>query len=854
MAEDEEKDKKENTPPEKPGLPENGKDNGKPEIPQNPNIIPRNIEDEMKTSYIDYSMSVIVGRALPDVRDGLKPVHRRILFAMKEMGLRHSSSYKKSARVVGDVLGKYHPHGDSAVYESMVRMVQDFSLRYPLVDGQGNFGSIDGDSAAAMRYTEVRLAAIADEMLADIDKETVDFVPNYDGSMTEPVILPAKLPGLLINGSSGIAVGMATNIPTHNLTEVVDGISAYIENPNIEFAELLKIIKGPDFPTAGIITGKAGIKSYFETGRGSIKIRAKAEIEDLKGNRQAIIIRELPYQVNKAVLLETIAGLVRDKKIDGISDLRDESDRDGIRVVIEIKRDGNSQIVLNQLFKHTQMETSFGVIMLALVNNKPKVLNMKEMLHHFIEHRKVVVVRRTKFELAKAEARAHILEGLKIALDNLDAIIKTIKESKDVDSARLRLMERFKLSKIQAQAILDLKLQQLTNLERKKIEEEYLETIKLIEKFKSILADSRKVLTIIKEELQQVREKYGDERRTKIAAAAVELDVEDLIQEEDVVVTLSHTGYIKRLPATTYKAQHRGGKGITGMTTREEDFVECMFVTNTHAHMLLFTDKGRVYWIMVYEIPEGGRASKGKAIVNLVQISSTEEKITAAIPIRSFEDEKESYLIMCTRQGTIKKTPLSEFENPRKGGIIAIGLEKDDVLIEVKHTDGKAEIIIATKEGMAIRFKEKEIRIIGRGGKGVRGIKLNQGDVVVGMETVSAKDVFLTASENGYGKRTEVGKYRLQSRGGKGVRNMKTNDRNGSVVGIKEANDDGELMLMTQQGITIRLPVKDISIIGRNVQGVRLVRLDEGDKLAAIATVLKEAENGEENGKAEEKK
>ncbi|MFH1368994.1 MAG: DNA gyrase subunit A [Elusimicrobiota bacterium] len=833
--------------PPPPDKPENK--NSAPEVPLDPNILPKNIEDEMKTSYIDYSMSVIVGRALPDVRDGLKPVHRRILFAMKEMGLKHSSAYKKSARVVGDVLGKYHPHGDSAVYESMVRMVQEFSLRYPLVDGQGNFGSVDGDGAAAMRYTEVRLAAIADEMLADIDKETVDFVPNYDGSMTEPVILPAKLPGLLINGSSGIAVGMATNIPTHNLTEVIDGISAYIENPNIEIPEINKIIKGPDFPTAGIICGRQGIKDYFERGRGSIVIRAKAEIEDIKGNRQAIIVRELPYQVNKAQLLETIAGLVRDKKIEDISDLRDESDRDGIRVVIEMKRDGNAQIVLRNLFKHTQMETSFGVIMLALVNNKPKVLNIKEMLHHYVEHRKVVIVRRTKFELAKAEARAHILEGLKIALDKMDAVIKTIRESKDVDTARMRLMERFKLSKLQAQAILDMKLQQLTNLERKKIEEEYLEIIKLIEKLKSILADSRKVLNIIKEELLQVREKYGDERRTKITAAAEEVEIEDLIKEEEVVVTLSHSGYIKRLPVTTYKAQHRGGRGVSGMTTREEDFAEAMFITNTHAHMLMFTDKGRVYWIRVYELPEGGRASKGKAIVNLIQISSTDEKITASIPISSFEEQKESYLLMCTKQGTIKKTQLSEFANPRKGGIIAIGLEKDDCLIEVKHTDGKAELIIATREGIAIRFKEKEVRIIGRSGKGVRGIRLNKGDQVVGMETVNAKDVFLTASENGYGKRTEVDQYRLQSRGGKGVINMKTTDRNGNVVGIKKANDGDEVMLMTEKGITIRLPVKDVSIIGRNVQGVRLVRLEDSDRLAAVAAVVRE-----ENGDTEEEK
>jgi DNA gyrase subunit A len=824
-----------------------------PVVPTNPNVIPRNLEDEMKTSYIDYAMSVIVGRALPDVRDGLKPVHRRILYAMKEMGLKHTSAYKKSARVVGDVLGKYHPHGDTAVYDAMVRMVQDFSLRYPLVEGQGNFGSIDGDSPAAMRYTEARMDAIADEMLGDIDKETVDFVPNYDGSLQEPVILPAKLPNLLINGSSGIAVGMATNIPPHNLTEVIEGVIAYMENPEITIADISKIIKGPDFPTAGIIHGRAGIKEYLETGRGSVKIRAKTEIEELKGNREAIIIRELPYQVNKAVLLETIAGLVRDKKIEGISDLRDESDRDGIRVVIEIKRDSNSQIVLNQLYKHTQMATSFGVIMLAIVNNKPKVLNIKEMLYHYVEHRKIVIIRRTKFELAKAEARAHILEGLKIALDNLDAIIKTIKESKDVDIARVNLMSRFKLSKIQSQAILDMKLQQLTGLERKKIEDEYLEVIKTIERLRGILADPKKVLAIIREELLQLKEKYGDDRRTRIMAQAVDLDIEDLIQEEEVVVTLSHAGYIKRLPVTTYRAQRRGGRGIAGMATREEDFVESLFITNTHAYMLFFTTKGRIYWTRVYEIPEGGRASKGKAIVNLLQLSSQDEKITAAIPIRSFEDEKDkgTYLLMGTRNGTVKKTPLTEFDSPRKGGIIAIGLEQGDVLIEVKRTDGNSQVIIATKEGLAIRFKEKEVRSIGRAGKGVRGINLVKNDEVVGMEAVSPKDVILAACVNGYGKRTEVDAYRLQSRGGKGVINIKTTDRNGTVIGIKKANDDVELMLMTEKGITIRLPVKDVSIIGRNAQGVRLVRLEEGDKLAALATVVKE-EN--EEAATEEKK
>jgi DNA gyrase subunit A len=822
------------------------------EIILDPNVSPRNIEDEMQSSYIDYAMSVIVGRALPDVRDGLKPVHRRILFAMKEMGLRHNTAYKKSARVVGDVLGKSHPHGDSSVYDAMVRMVQEFSLRYPLVQGQGNFGSIDGDSPAAMRYTEVRQQLITEEVLADLDKDTVNFVSNYDGSLTEPAVLPSKLPNLLVNGSSGIAVGMATNIPPHNLTEIIDGTIAYIENPDIEVTELLKIIKGPDFPTAGIIYGKEGIKDYFETGRGSIKIRAKTEIEEIRSGKSAIIIRELPYQVNKAQLIITIADLVRDKKITEISDLRDESDRDGIRVVIELKREGNPQIVLNQLYNHTQMAISFGVIMLSLVNNNPKVLSMKQMIHYFVEHRKDVIIKRTKFELAKAEARAHILEGLKIALDHLDAIIKTIKESKDVEVAREKLMEKYKLSKIQAQAILDMRLQQLTGLERKKIEDEYLEIIKLIEKLKSILADSKKVLKIVEEELLAMKEKYGDERRTKIMSKTVELDIEDMIQEEEVVVTLSHAGYMKRLPVTTYKAQRRGGKGIAGMTTREEDFVENVFITNTHAFMLLFTNKGRVYWIKVYEIPEGGRTAKGKAAANLVQFSSQDEKITAAIPIKSFEEEKESYLLMCTVLGTIKKTPLSEFANPRRGGIIAIGLDDGDLLIGVKHTDGNSEVVIATQSGMAIRFKEKDVRSIGRAGRGVRGMRLAKGDKAVGMEAVTQKDVFLTATVNGFGKRTEIDKYRLQSRGGKGVRNMKTTERNGIVIGIKKATDCDELMLMTEKGITIRLACKDVSIIGRNVQGVRLVRLDEGDKLAAVTTVIAE-ENIDGNTETETK-
>jgi len=815
-----------------------------------PGVSPRNIEDEMKTSFIDYSMSVIMSRALPDARDGLKPVHRRILFTMKEMGLKHTAAYKKSARVVGDCLGKYHPHGDMAVYDAMVRMAQDFSLRYPLVEGQGNFGSIDGDSPAAMRYTEVRLAAIADEMLGDLDKETVDFMPNYDGSLEEPVILPAKLPNLLINGSSGIAVGMATNIPPHNLTEVIDAILALIDNKEITIQELSRIIKGPDFPTAGILYGRSGIKDYFETGRGSVKIRARAEVEDIKGNRQAIIVTELPYQVNKANLLETIADLVKDKKLDDISDLRDESDREGMRIVIELKRDANAQVVLNQLFKHTQMEISFGVIMLAIVDGKPKILNIKQLLENYIEHRRVVVVRRTRFELKKAEARAHILEGLKIALDHLDAVIKTIKESKDVDTARDRLMEKFKLTRIQAQAILDMKLQQLTNLERKKIDDEYLDLIKLIEKLKSILADPKKVLGVIKSELEELKEKYGDERRTKIVAQTVELDEEDLIPHEEVAVTISHAGYIKRIPISTYRSQGRGGKGVMGMTTKEEDFVEDMFITDTHAYLLLFTSRGRCHWLRVYEIPEGNRTSKGKAIVNFISMMQ-DERITSAIPIKTFDEEKETYLFMCTRNGTVKKTPLSEYSNPRKAGIIAINLESGDELMDVRHTDGKCEIIIATAGGIAIRFKESDVRSMGRASRGVRGIKLNKGDYVVGMEAVTKDDVFLTATENGFGKRTEVGKYRLQSRGGHGVKNMKTSERNGKVVGIKKALDGDDLMLMTQKGIAIRLACSSVNLKGRNVQGVRLVRLEEGDKLAAIATVVKE-ENGTASGEAED--
>ncbi|MDR3253767.1 MAG: DNA gyrase subunit A, partial [Endomicrobium sp.] len=754
------------------------------------NIAPRNIEDEMKNSYIDYAMSVIVGRALPDVRDGLKPVHRRILYAMKEMGLKHNTAYKKSARVVGDVLGKYHPHGDTAVYGAMVRMVQDFSLRYPMVDGQGNFGSIDGDFAAAMRYTEVRMDSITDEMLADLDKNTVDFIPNYDGSLKEPSVLPTKLPNLLVNGSAGIAVGMATNIPAHNIEEISNALIALIDDAELPVSSIGKYIKGPDFPTGAIILGKSGIKDYMEKGRGSVKIRAKTEVEEMKGGREAIIVNEIPYQVNKSNLITSIADLVKDKKIDGISDLRDESDRDGIRIVIEIKRDANAQVVLNQLYKHTQMQSSFGVIMLALVNNRPKVMGIKEILMHHIEHRKIVVVRRTKFDLQKAEARAHILEGLKIAIDNIDIIIKIIKESANEDTARMNLMSQFSLTKVQSEAILEMKIRQLTGLKTREIDQEYLEVIKLIEQLHSVLADPKKVLTIIKEELIDIKKKYGDKRRTQIQAAEADFNIEDLIQEEEVAVTMSHAGYIKRIPLDTYKAQHRGGRGITAMNTKEEDFVENLFITSSHSYMLFFTTRGRLYWTRVYEIPEGVRTSKGKAIVNLLQLQGTEEKITAAIPIRSFnpKDIKDEYLLMCTRKGTIKKIALEEFSNPRKGGIIAIKLVDGDILAEVKAIEKNPEVIIATKKGIAIRFKESDVRSIGRNGMGVNGISLDKDDEVIGMEVFSPNDIFLSVSENGYGKRTAMGKYRLQKRAGRGVINMQATERNGNIVGIKKAN------------------------------------------------------------------
>ncbi len=806
------------------------------------NIVPRNIEEEMKSSYIDYSMSVIVGRALPDVRDGLKPVHRRILYAMKELGLVHNKAYRKSATVVGDVLGKYHPHGDMAVYDSIVRMAQDFSLRYPLIDGQGNFGSIDGDPAAAYRYTEVRMAALAEELLKDIDKNTVDFAPTFDNYREEPLVLPAAFPNLLVNGSSGIAVGMATNIPPHNLGEVIDAIICLIETPEADIKELMKYIKGPDFPTAATIRGKGGIRDAYMTGRGSVMLQAVVETEDIGNGKEAIIVKELPYQVNKATLLETIADLVKDKKIEGISDLRDESDREGIRVVIELKRDANTELILNQLFKHTQLQTSFGIIMLALVNNRPRVLNLKEMLVYYLRHRQEVTIRRTKFDLAKAEARAHILEGLKIAVDNINKVVKIIKESKDVDEAREGLMTTFGLSKIQAQAILDMRLQQLTGLELEKLEREYLELLKTIERLKAILADPKKVLALIKEELLQIKEKYDDKRRTKIIAQEAEdLSMEDLIEEESVAVTISHAGYVKRIPASTYHAQNRGGKGVTGVTTREDDFIEDVFVTSTHDYMLLFSNIGRVYWIKVYEIPEGGRVAKGKAIVNLVKLSKPDEMVTAAITIHDFNKEN-VFLMMITKQGTVKKTPLSEYSNPRAGGIIAINLEDSDELMGVKMTDGSQEIIIGTRDGLAIHFKEEEVRPIGRVGKGVRGIELRKEDQVVGMEVVKKEEIILVATENGYGKKTKVKEYRIQSRGGKGVINIKANERNGRVISIKRVSDNDDIMVITQKGVVNRQPVKAISTMGRNTQGVRLIKLQEGDRLVSVARMIHESE------------
>lgn len=807
-------------------------------------IVPVSLEEEMKSSYIDYSMSVIVARALPDVRDGLKPVHRRVLFGMHELGVAYNKPYKKSARIVGEVLGKYHPHGDTAVYDTMVRMVQDFSLRYPLVAGQGNFGSVDGDSPAAMRYTEARLARIADEMLRDLDKNTVDFTPNFDDSLQEPTVLPSYLPNLLVNGSSGIAVGMATNIPPHNLGEVVEGLIALIKNPDITSEKLMKYITAPDFPTGGIIYGYEGVKEAYVTGRGRIIVRAKANVEMLKNGRENIVVTELPYQVNKANLIEKIAELVKEGKLDDIANIRDESDRDGMRMVIELKRDAQPTIVLNQLFKHTQMQTTFGVIMLALVHGAPKILTLKEMMQHFINHRMDVLIRRTKFELDAAERRAHILEGYIIALDNIDAVIETIKKSKDVETAKVNLMKKFKLSEIQAKAILDMRLQRLTGLERKKIEDEYKEVIKLIEKLKGILGSEEKRYLIIKDELLEIKERYGDERRTEIIYNYEEFSLEDIIAEEDVVVTISHKGFIKRFPVSGYRKQGRGGKGVTGAGTKDDDFIEHMFIASTHHYILFFTDKGRCYWLKVHEVPEGGRATRGRSIVNIIEKESGEE-IAAFVTVKEFKDD--SYLIMATEQGTIKKTVLSAYGNVRKGGINAINIVKNDRLIAVKMSDGNNDIVLGTYNGFAIRFHEKDVRDMGRVATGVRGVKLGKGDKVVGLLVIKRNDNILVVTEKGYGKRSDINDYRITHRGGKGVITVKTSDKVGKMIAMMEVTDGDELVIISSKGMVIRQSIKDIRVMGRNTQGVRVIRLSEGDKIADIAKVVPDEEESSNN-------
>jgi len=822
---------------------------------QSEKIIPVDVEDEMKGSYIDYSMSVIVARALPDVRDGLKPVHRRVLFGMHELGLASNKPYKKSARIVGEVLGKYHPHGDMAVYDTMVRMAQDFSMRYLLVDGQGNFGSVDGDSPAAMRYTEARLTRVAEEMLRDLEKNTVDFVPNFDETLQEPSVLPSLFPNLLCNGASGIAVGMATNIPPHNLREVVDACVAYIKDNNISNEKLLKFLPAPDFPTGGIIYGYGGVKEAYTTGRGRILVRARANIETGKNDRQRIIVTELPYQVNKAALIEKIVDLVSDKKIEDISDVRDESDRDGLRVVIELKREANAEVVLNNLYKHTQMQTTFGVIMLALVDGRPQILQLRDIIRRFIEHRNEVVVRRTKFELDEAEKRAHILEGYIIALDNIDEVIELIKKSKDVETAKNGLMRKFKLSEIQAKAILDMRLQRLTGLERKKIEEEYRATIQLIEKLRAILKNKQLQMKIIEDELRELKEKYGDDRRTEIVYKAEEFSIEDMIAEEDVVITISHSGYIKRFPVSGYRRQSRGGKGVTGAATREDDFVEHMFIASTHDYILIFTDQGRCYWLKVFEIPEGGRTAKGKSINNLIT-KDPQEKIASFIAVKEFDDKH--FVFMVTEQGIVKKVLLSEFSNPRRNGIVAANLKASDRLVDAKLTDGTQDIILGTREGMAIRFHEGEIRPMGRSAAGVRGINLRKSDRVIGAVNLRRKGTtVLIATEKGFGKRSEESEYRISHRGGKGIITVKISDKTGAMVAIKEVVDTDDIVVVTINGMIIRQHASDIRIAGRNTQGVRLIRLNEGDAIADVAAVVAEDEEEKqlasvENGKAKD--
>jgi DNA gyrase subunit A len=811
---------------------------------QRERILPRLIEDEMRESFIDYSMSVIVQRALPDVRDGLKPVHRRILYAMNELGLVPGRPYKKSATVVGEVLGKYHPHGDAAVYDSLVRMVQEFSLRYPLVDGQGNFGSIDGDNAAAYRYTEARLTALAVTLLEDIEKNTVDFAPNFDDRLQEPTVLPSRVPNLLINGSSGIAVGMATNIPPHNLREVAAALAHLVDNPECSVTDLRKLVQGPDFPTGAFIYGREGIKECYETGRGRIVMRARAVVEERQtSGKQQIVVTEIPFQVNKARLVEQIAALVRTKKVTDIGDLRDESDRDGMRVVIELKRDANPTVVLNQLYKHTQMQATFGAIMLALVDGQPQVLNLKQLLQQFVDHRHEVITRRTQFDLDQASEREHILEGLKIAVDNIDEVIEIIRKAADVAAADAALRARFELSERQSKAILDMRLARLTELEVDKLEEELTEVRKLIKELKSILASRPRRMGILKDELEQLVKKFGDERRTEIVADQGDFTVEDLIAEEDMVITVTHAGYIKRTPVTTYKRQRRGGRGLNGMGTKEDDWVEHLFVASTHDYVLFFTNNGQVYWLKVYDIPQHGRAARGKPIINLIQIQPN-ERITAFVPVRAFDDAH--YLMFATANGTVKKTVLSAYSNPRANGINAINIEDKDELIDVQITDGTNDIVLATRHGMSIRFAEKDAREMGRATAGVRGIDLEGDDRVIGMVVIRRDATLLVVSERGLGKRSELAEYRVQRRGGKGIITLKHSDKTGDIVALKEVQPDDELMLITRHGVIIRVPVDGIRVIGRNTQGVRVMNLDAGDTVVDVARVVKEEEGGDE--------
>ena len=809
------------------------------------------IEDEMRSSYLDYAMSVIVGRALPDVRDGLKPVHRRILHGMNEMGLAANRPYRKSAKIVGEIMGNYHPHGDSAIYDTLVRMAQNFNMRYMLVDGQGNYGSMDGDAAAAMRYTEARLTKLAEELLADIEKETVDFGPNYDESRVEPLVLPSRVPNLLVNGAGGIAVGYATNIPTHNLGEVIEGLLLLLENPDVTIPQLMKKIPGPDFPTAGFIYGTSGIKDAYETGRGLLTVRAKVAIEtDERTDRERLIVTEIPYQVNKSKLIEKIADLAQEDRVTGISDIRDESDREGVRVVIELKRNEIPLVVLNNLYKHSQLQTTFGVNMLALVNNRPEVLNLKRILEAFVEHRREVVVRRTAYDLRKAEERAHILEGLKIALDNLDAVIALIRRSQSPDVARTGLMQQFRLSEIQANAILEMRLQRLTQLERDKLVEEYREVLKTIEYLRSVLGSEALVRKIIQDELIEIKDKYQDERRTKIVKEEAELTLEDLIAEEEVVVTISHAGYIKRNAVTLYRAQRRGGKGKIAMGIKEEDFVETLFTASTHDSLLFFTDAGKVYWLKVHEIPEASRAAKGKALVNLLALSK-DEKVTASLPVKEFRADR--FIIMGTKLGVIKKTELSAYSNPRQGGIIALSLDAGDKLIGVDLTDGQREILLGTKQGITIRFKEEDVRAMGRTAHGVRGITLEPGDEVIGRETITpdSTTAILTVTEGGYGKRTPVNEYRVQGRGGKGIISVKTTERNGPAVGFLQVRDEDEIMLMAAQGKVLRCKVDDIREIGRNTQGVRLLDMDgDEDRVVAVVRLVEREEGVPEEGES----